>query len=258
MPSPLYFPGIRFEFFSLSDPGRVRTKNEDTVCVLPRLGLVALADGMGGYRAGEVASAMAVDLLLQRTTSALLNGVSRDEDLELALREGFEQANEAILRASVLSPEHRGMGTTLVAALFHEHHLWVGHIGDSRLYRLRQGQMVALTKDHSVVQEQLDAGQISAAMAHRAPHRHLLTRALGAHSVVNPDLSRHVVLAGDTYLLCSDGLHDMMSERQMTQILRREPSLEAAGRRLVQTANDAGGLDNVTVALVRCSPEDGA
>jgi PPM family protein phosphatase len=241
---------MKCEFFSLSDAGRVRDNNEDSVVVLADAGLAVLADGMGGYNAGEVASQLATQLVTQRLTHHLGSPC----DWRYHLQHSLEQANLTIYEASLSRPDWRGMGTTVVAAIFNGARLTVGHVGDSRLYRLRQGQLTPLTRDHSVLQEQIDAGLVAPELAHSAPYRNLVTRAVGVAPQVAVELSEHVVQAGDTYLLCSDGLNDMLTDAQMASILKREPGLASAGRALLDAANDAGGKDNISLVLVQCSP----
>lgn len=243
-------------FFSLSAPGRVRANNEDAVLVNPALGVALLADGMGGYQAGEVASAMATEWVLHELEALLQNGHTPSaSDLRQWLRHSVTQANHRILDASLRYPQYRGMGTTLVATVFFGARLLVGHIGDSRLYRLRQGQINRLTRDHSLLQEQIDAGLISPALARQAPYKNLVTRAMGIAPELDLEVGEHVVQPGDTYLLCSDGLHDMLSDTEMAAILKREPTLEQAGQVLLDQANAAGGKDNISLVLVQCTPD---
>ncbi|HEX5805749.1 MAG TPA: Stp1/IreP family PP2C-type Ser/Thr phosphatase [Macromonas sp.] len=241
-------------FFCLSDTGRVRTNNEDAVLTDPASGLALLADGMGGYNAGEVASALAIEAVLQGLQDRLRRPPGSGE-LQRWMLASIEAANARILAAAWQDARHRGMGTTLVAAAFTATRLVVGHVGDSRLYRFRQGQLVQLTRDHSLLQEQIDAGLISASLARQVPYKNVVTRALGVGLDIRPDIGEHAVQAGDTYLLCSDGLNDMLSDAQIAATLRREPALEAAGHALLAQANDAGGRDNVSLILVQCAPE---
>lgn len=245
---------MKCEFFSLSDTGRCRTNNEDTVVTVPARGLALVADGMGGYNAGEVASTMAAHLVADQLTQDPLLGRAQPGHIQSCLRDSVQLANRAIYEAARRDPQQQGMGTTLVVALFHGARLTVGHVGDSRLYRVRQCQITALTKDHSWLQEHIDAGRIVAQHAALAPHKHLLTRAVGTHPSVTLDLAEHVVQAGDLYLLSSDGLHDTLSEPHMLQILLHTPSLPLAAQRLVDAANAAGGQDNISLVLVQCAP----
>jgi protein phosphatase len=241
----------------LTDTGRVRPHNEDAVFADPALGLAVLADGMGGYEGGEVASSMATARLAESLVRGLPDGrVHHPHAGETAavhrhLREEIEAANAEIHYAGIEQPQFAGMGTTLVVAWFYDNRVAVAHIGDSRLYRLRLGRLERLTRDHSVLQEQIDSGIIAAHQAWFAPGRGLVTRALGVHPTVEPELGDFEVRRGDLYLLCSDGLNDMIDDDEIELLLLESgdaPDLAAA--LLVQLANDRGGRDNVSVILV--------
>lgn len=246
---------MKCDFFSLSDAGRVRPNNEDAVAVVAESGLAILADGMGGYNAGEVASAMATRIISQSLAPRLQAGMINTRDIRQWLVQSVEAANLAIYEASLADPAYRGMGTTLVVAVFNGARLTVAHAGDSRLYRLRQGQLAPLTRDHSLLQEQIDAGLVPPELARTAQYKNLVTRAVGVESYVDLALADHVVQPGDTYLLCSDGLNDMLTDAQMAAILRRERAMATAGHALVEAANAAGGRDNISLVLVQCSPD---
>ena len=242
---------MKCEFFSLSDAGRVRDNNEDSVLVVPEAGLAVLADGMGGYNAGEVASQMATQWVAR---GMLSQEGEYSVDPRQRLKRSVEQANLAIYEASLSRPDWRGMGTTLVAILFQGARLTVCHVGDSRLYRLRQGLLAPLTRDHSVLQQEIDAGLVSEAWAHLAPHRNLVTRAVGVAPQVLVEMGEHVVQPGDTYLLCSDGLNDMLTDPEIACVLKREAGIACAGHALLDAANEAGGRDNISLVLVQCTP----
>ena len=247
------------DIVACSDPGLVRSQNEDSVMADAGQGLVILADGMGGYNAGEVASKMATTLLSAGLAAALKTTSAHEEDQRtgqpLAVRCLVEQiavVNAAIYRASESQSQLGGMGTTLVAAIFCDNRMIVAHIGDSRLYRLRAGEFVALTRDHSLLQEQIDSGLISAEDARYAANRNLVTRAVGVDPEVEAEIHVHPVQPGDVYLLCSDGLHDMVDEADMQRALEMfGTDLERAARYLIQMANDHGGDDNISVIVVR-------
>lgn len=246
------------EFAARTDTGRVRPHNEDAVLANPRLGLALLADGMGGYNAGEVTSAMAITLLGDELAKALDGNRTEARPLDGAfwartmLEREIATANSAIYEEAQNQPQYAGMGTTLVAALFHDDRLTIAHVGDSRLYRLRDGDFQQLTRDHSLLQEQLDSGMISAEEARHSSHRNLLTRALGVDPAVEAEIQEHDVKRGDIYLMCSDGLYDMVEELDMVRILASEPAnLESCADQLIAMANDNGGHDNVSVILVR-------
>lgn len=244
---------------SLTDPGRVRDHNEDCIESRPDIGLFVLADGMGGYNAGEVASGMATSLIsdgLQETWNARdLAGRGRDDAKALSeqlIKDQIARANSAIFTTSQNNPECAGMGTTLVVALFFDNFMTVAHIGDSRLYRLRGESMEQVTRDHSLLQEQLDSGLITPEEAKLSQNKNLVTRALGIDPSVEPEVHVYETQPDDTYLLCSDGLSDMVEDEEirLTLItLKSNPNLTV--QQLVQAANDNGGRDNISAMLVR-------
>lgn len=241
-----------FECSALSDVGRHRSNNEDAVLVSAEQGFVVLADGMGGYNAGEVASAMAVDLIARELTPSLDKaGLPDVRSLRRAMEVCVSNANRAIFEAARSEENCAGMGTTLVMAAVHGSSVLVGHAGDSRAYRWREGSLMQLTRDHSLLQEQLDSGIITPEEAAVSPHRNLVTRALGVEETVLLDIQTFSVLPGDTYLLCSDGLTDMLTDQQIAEVLETVPQTEARATRLVERANANGGHDNVTVALMQ-------
>lgn len=246
---------MKLKFVGLTDAGRIRANNEDAISTLEPLGLAVLADGMGGYNAGEVASAMAVEHIRQHLQPWLTARPVASRELPQAVLRGIELANQAIYEASAAHREFRGMGTTVVVAVFHGSRVLLAHAGDSRVYRLRQGQLVTLTRDHSLLQEQIDAGLISPELARHATYRNLVTRAVGVEAAVRPDLNELGTEPGDLYLLCSDGLNDMLSDEEIASVLLRTPSLEAAARALVDAANAAGGRDNISVILAQVQPD---
>ena len=243
-----------YDFSFRVDPGRIRHNNEDAVLVDPARGLAVLADGMGGYNAGEVASRIAVAMISTEMRRQLaMPGAALDiAGGERLLAEQALRANRAIFEAAQRRPQYAGMGTTLVGALWHDGHVIVVHVGDSRLYRLRGPVLAQLTRDHSVLQEQIDRGLITPDQARDGRNRNLVTRAVGVEPDLVPEVHSHRVEVGDLYLLCSDGLNDMVSDEQIGQMLRAcEDDLTVAARELVQRANDHGGRDNVSVILVR-------
>ena len=240
----------------LTDVGKVRDHNEDAVASDLSIGLLVLADGMGGYKAGEVASEMAVLLVAAEITQAMQdNAQAWLEKSELLLeshmlKSAVEQANAAIYQVSQHEPQCAGMGTTLVAGLFTNNKLIVGHIGDSRMYRLRDGALVQLTEDHSLVQEQINAGLITKEQAQTSSNKNLVTRALGIEPEVELELQELEVEVGDFYLLCSDGLSDMVSDAEIAETLREaNGNITHAANRLVHLANEHGGVDNISVML---------
>lgn len=238
-----------------SDPGMVRSHNEDAVFVDAELGLAILADGMGGYKAGEVASGMATTLLAN-SFSRLLVGPTADPELlrrpEQLIHDEICGTNAAIFNASQSEPQYSGMGTTLVFAWLLGQQLYLAHVGDSRAYLWRNQDLRRLTKDHSLLQEQIDSGKISVEEARYSANRNLVTRALGIEPEVEVDIAVHEFVAGDLLLLCSDGLNDMLSDDEIAEILDLHADcLADAAECLIDHANDAGGRDNVSVILLR-------
>jgi len=242
-----------FEFFSAIDTGRARSNNEDSVALDEASALAVLADGMGGYNAGEVASGMATSFIKAELGRWLQQaaGNATDLDIRRAMDICVDNANRAIFNAANSNPQYAGMGTTLVVGVFREQRLLLGHVGDSRGYRLRAGKLTQLTRDHSLLQEQIDAGLITPEQAAFSANKNLVTRAVGVEDTVLLESHLHEVLPGDVYLMCSDGLSDMLDDQSMAQVLQSCDSLEAAGSALVDAANDAGGKDNIAIILVR-------
>ena len=244
---------------SLTDPGRVRDHNEDCIESRPEIGLYVLADGMGGYNAGEVASGMATSLIADGVQEGWnlreIEKLDRDAAKKLAettLAEHIARANAAIFNTSQNNPECAGMGTTLVVCLFYDDFLAVAHIGDSRLYRLRGDAMEQVTRDHSLLQEQLDSGLITPEEAKLSQNKNLVTRALGIDPSVEPEIHVHETRPDDIFLLCSDGLSDMVEDEEirLTMLtLKSNPNLTV--QQLVQSANDNGGRDNISAMLIR-------
>lgn len=246
------------EIASRSDPGRVRSRNEDSIYVNAGLGLVILADGMGGYNAGEVASGMATNLIGAGLEKAFGNRPPQRSDpagtllTRTALETVIGDANGAIFESAQRESQYAGMGTTLVTAIFYDNSLTVGHVGDSRLYRLRDRELKVVTRDHSLLQEQIDSGMISADQARYSQNRNLVTRALGVDSVVDPEIRDYDTLPEDIYLLCSDGLNDMIEDTEIAAtLIANRSDLQKAADELVRAANESGGRDNVSVILVR-------
>jgi protein phosphatase len=242
-----------------TDPGRVRGHNEDAVFANPAHGFVILADGMGGYNAGEVASSMATMFLSAELEMALsakapyeIDEMSGEPYAHRCLVEKVALTNAAIFNAAENQPRYAGMGTTLVAALFYDNRLAVAHVGDSRLYRLRGDELRAITRDHSLLQEQIDCGMISADEARFSLNKNLVTRALGVDPEVDTEINDYPVEVGDIYLACSDGLNDMVDDDEIRQIVS-DPGLDldAVADRLIHVANECGGRDNVSVILVK-------
>jgi PPM family protein phosphatase len=225
-----------------TDTGRQRKANEDSF--FARSPLFAVADGMGGAQAGEVASKLAVEVLEQ----GLPDGPGSVEE---RLAERVREANARINELSRSDDQRAGMGTTLTAAYVGEDELTVAHVGDSRLYRLRGGTFERLTDDHTLVEELVRQGRLTPKEADEHPQRSIITRALGPEAGVEPDSRTWAARDGDLYLICSDGLTSMVPEDRVAEIVLDAPVLEAAARALIDAANDAGGRDNITVVLFR-------
>jgi serine/threonine protein phosphatase PrpC len=244
-----------FEFHALTDTGRARNNNEDAVAIDPDAGLAVLADGMGGYNAGEVASEMACEFVRRELGLWLQDCASEATDTEVcrAMDICVENANTVVFQAAHSDVRYAGMGTTIVVAVFREHRLLVGHVGDSRAYRLREGQLTQITRDHSLLQEQIDAGLITAEQAALSIHKNLVTRAVGVEDTVLMDTSPFDVQPGDIYLLCSDGLSDMLEDSRISSHLKAGGELKSIAQALVDDANVAGGRDNISVVLIRAS-----
>ena len=242
-----------------TDPGMVRSHNEDSIAADAANGLVVLADGMGGYNAGEVASGMATTLITTEMQQLLAKvkpyELDPESDKNLAarlVREQVLKANASIYHAAQSQPQYAGMGTTLVVCLFYDDKALVAHLGDSRLYRMREGTLKQITRDHSLLQEQIDSGLITAEQAKHAQHKNLVTKALGIDPTVEPEIREYETRPGDLYLLCSDGLCDMVEDGDISMALEAlGANLKLAAQQLVQMANDNGGKDNVSVILVR-------
>ncbi len=247
------------EIISLTHPGMVRAHNEDSVASDSSCGLVVLADGMGGYNAGEVASGIAVSVVLTEIRHYLESARPEDRDAEsgddvavMLLRNNVQKANSSIFHAAHSQPQYAGMGTTIVSGLFYDNRVAVAHIGDSRMYRLRGEDFECITRDHSLLQEQIDSGMISKADARMSQNKNLVTRAVGIDAEVEAEIHIHDVKRGDIYLLCSDGLNDMVEDNDIAETVSMlKSNLPLLATQLIQTANDNGGRDNVSVILVK-------
>ena len=249
----------KIKFAELTDTGKVRDHNEDAIGLNSDMGLLVLADGMGGYQAGEVASSIAV----QTITDMALEGATREErdDIDphtglmrqtIVLRDAVARANKIIFQTAQSQTHCEGMGTTLVAAMFYDNKISIAHVGDSRAYQLRNNQFEQLTLDHSLLQELVDRGFYSEEEAQRSTNRNYVTRALGVEPTVEVELQEYDVLPDDIYLLCSDGLPDMVEDEDIhLTISTFSASLNVVSEHLVQLANEHGGRDNVSVQLAQ-------
>lgn len=245
--------GQRLELASHTDRGRVRQHNEDAVTVEPDLGLVVVADGIGGASAGEVASRLAAQVIAERFRNRPALPTERREALRVA-REAVEDANRIIWDAAHRSPRYQGMGTTVVVGYLGPGFLIYAHVGDSRLYRLREGALVQLTRDHSLIQEVVDQGFFPTMEdAQRyGISGNILTRGLGTVNSVTVDVQDVDIQPGDLFLFCTDGLSGMVTDESIRRVLSDpRKSLERLASDLVDLACEGGGLDNITVALMR-------
>ena len=236
---------MRLVATGLTDVGMVREGNEDNYLHDERLGIYAVADGMGGHEAGEVASAVAIEALRAGIAGGSL------------ITEAVIQANTAVLEKADANPAMRGMGTTLTAAIQVEGGLRIGHVGDSRAYVLRAGILARVTDDHSLVEELVRSGQITLEQAAIHPQRSVITRALGIERDIEVDDISLELTDGDRVLICSDGLSGMVRETEISAIMRRETDTDAAARALITAANAGGGEDNITVVVIDVIGEDG-
>ncbi len=254
-------PGLRdaLEVVGLTDTGRMRDHNEDAISFDADLGFVILADGMGGYNAGEVASGIAVEEVARGLREAISGTPLHAEQpgtvwpqSHRILRDAVEMANSVVHATSLRDARFSGMGTTLVAGVFYDNRIVLAHVGDSRCYRWRDGQMEQLTRDHSLVQEQVDAGLLQPEEAQASLYKNLVTRAVGVEASMLAEVQDYPVQVNDLFLLCSDGLSDMLDDATISEILSdNTQGLMAVACSLIEHANEAGGLDNISVLLVR-------
>jgi PPM family protein phosphatase len=241
----------------LTDTGKVRDHNEDTIAFDSDIGLLVLADGMGGYNAGEVASGIAVKTILNLVRESVdrqdLRALDRESGMSrpsIILRDAIHRANKIIYQTARTQPNCEGMGTTVVSMLFFDNRASIAHVGDSRLYRLRSDKFEQVTMDHSLLQELVDRGFYSAEEAQRAANKNYVTRALGVEPNVDVEVQEVPVQKGDFYALCSDGLSDMVEDDDMHLTLTTfGANLDTVAKQLIQLANDNGGRDNISVVM---------
>jgi len=243
---------MMYQFCARTDQGRARDNNEDSIAFEEHAKVAVLADGMGGYNAGEIASGMATAFVKSELSRWILEAGSTAQAKEVrrAMEICVDNANMAIYNSANSNSAYAGMGTTLVVGVFKDDRLFLGHIGDSRCYRLRAGILSQITKDHSLLQEQIDAGLISPEQAANSSIKNLVTRALGVEDMVMLDVNEHVVEPGDLYLMCSDGLSDMVNDELIARIISEESGLDQKTGLLISTANENGGRDNISVLMV--------
>ena len=254
---------MTYELCAAMDPGRARSNNEDSVATDELVGLAVLADGMGGYNAGEVASNMATSFVSTELGRWLREASVQASDAEVkrAMDICVDNANRAIFNAANVNAQYAGMGTTLVLAVFRDDRVILGHVGDSRCYRLRGARLQQITRDHSLLQEQIDAGLITPEQAAFSANKNLVTRAVGVEDTVLLETHAHEAQGGDLFLLCSDGLSDMLDDGAIAAVCAAvasgQESLQSGCQALVSAANDAGGKDNISVILVRAGGTGG-
>jgi protein phosphatase len=246
---------VRWESAGLTDVGRVRKGNEDSFFVDEARGVFLVADGMGGHAAGEIASALAA----RTVGGTLVRGVDEELEPDLlaeAMKRSLYAAHEAILAHTMADPATEGMGTTLTAFVVCPDGTYrMGHVGDSRMYLFRGGELTQLSHDHTWVQREVDEGRLTEQGARRHRLSHILTRALGADSADSPDIQSGKLLPGDLVLLCSDGLTGMLNDRMLARVLEEDAPLPELAAQLIAEANARGGRDNITAVLVRVLPE---
>jgi len=245
--------GLKISIHGISDVGMSRDHNEDSISWDNELDLVMLADGMGGHNAGEVASEMAVTSIRDALLDVLTPEMIETKVIKCldAVRESVVYANEEIYEQAQTRPDCAGMGTTVVLALFHESQITYANVGDSRIYRIRNNELTQITSDHSLVQEMVDNGYLSEEEAMISTSRNLITRALGIAPEVDVDVTTEELEKDDIYLLCSDGLSDLVSDKDILQaVLECSPNMDVCLKKLVGMANGNGGSDNVSVILV--------
>lgn len=251
---------LSLEIATKTDPGLLRNLNEDSIATVDDLGLLVLSDGMGGYQSGDVASGL--------TTQVIVEGLSQElrkpdniSDVAAVVEKVAKMANKAIYlegqhRAQrVRNGQDQSMGSTLALLLFRDNWVTMAHVGDSRIYRLRENRLELMTHDHSLLQEQIDLGILSADAAATSHNRHLVTRGLGLLPDVEVALDEYETLPGDIYLVCSDGLNDMVDNADIELVLNSlHTNLPLAASQLVMIANDNGGEDNISVILAKVKP----
>jgi len=245
--------GTKLTVYGETDVGQLREHNEDFIGWDAHLGLILLADGMGGHNAGEVASELAVSSIRDALQDVLGPDMASSDmiDFNDAIREAIVYANDEIIRMANERLECAGMGTTIVVTLFHGDRVIIANVGDSRMYRLRDKALSQLTTDHSLVQEMLDNGYISEEEAQLSASRNLITRALGIADQVDVDVAQDTAQNGDTYLLCSDGLTDLVTDQEILQLLLlSNDDLKTGCKQLITLANEKGGKDNISVILI--------
>lgn len=242
---------MQVESYGLSDVGLIRENNEDVWAELLKEHCFILADGMGGHQAGEVAAKETVDILSGHIRKIAKEKKMSVQELASWLKKAILDTNRRIYDLSLEKKEFHGMGTTLCLALIHSPHLIYAHVGDSRIYRIRHQKIERLTKDHSLKDEMISKGQLLEEDAPFFPYRNVITRAIGTQPVADPEIQTTLMDPEDIYFLCSDGLTDNLSDREILEIILNSSSLKQATESLIQSAKDKGGADNITIVMFR-------
>ena len=245
---------MQIEIFGISDKGKIRSLNEDSYIIQgfknsESKGFCVLADGMGGHNAGEVASLMAIKTI----SSALKETLKSDKNIPGVIVKAVKSANSEIYKVADENEEQRGMGTTAVVCVIADDQLYIGNVGDSRAYLLRGDEILRITVDHSVVEELISIGSITREEAYSHPKRHVITRALGTDTDIEADIYEYTLKSGDTLILCSDGLTEMLKESEIRELTDRKEDIPNIVMSLVDKANENGGIDNITVIGARFS-----
>ena len=248
---------MQLDAVARTDPGPVRERNEDSFLIDVEAGLFVVADGMGGHASGEIASAIAVESVQGVLLGAInpdetrldRSSMDQEEEIRERLRYAMNQASISIRQTAMANPIHAGMGTTLAVLLIEDDEAHLGHVGDSRIYLFRDEKLHRLTRDHTVVQQEIDAGTLTPELARIVPHKNILTQSVGYHGPVEPDTSTRPIDEGDVFILCSDGLTDPLSDAELTEICAQHDPEDLA-EVLVQKAIEHGTEDNVTVVVV--------
>ena len=255
MPNTASNPSLTLEVAAKTDPGVLRTLNEDSIATDPGLGLSVLSDGMGGYQCGNVASNITTQVIMEGLTQGLKDNPNHNGAAAALIENVVKRANRAIYLEGTqraASGQEQTMGSTLALLLFQDNHVTMAHVGDSRIYRLREKHLELMTHDHSLLQEQIDQGILSAEAAATSHNRHLVTRGLGLQAEVEVALDERETLPDDIYLICSDGLNDMVDNADIELVLNSlQANLPLAASQLVMIANDNGGEDNISVILAK-------
>lgn len=245
------------QFYTVTDCGKSRPNNEDFCCgeVINGFTVLILADGMGGYRGGEIASSGAVETVIEYLRKNLQKYSSPKQIFE-AMHAALYYANKNLFNLANESVTLEGMGTTIDIAISNDHELFIAHVGDGRVYKIsKDGKIRKITRDHSLVEYMVERGEITPQEAAVHPQRHIITRALGTDYTINADMISESITRADTILLCSDGLTGMLSDEKISSVITESRELSEAAQTLVRLANDAGGKDNITVIIARLEEE---